>query len=351
MNQKILVLGAGTAGCAASIFLRQLGFEVTLVERQSQASSTGTFKIGESLSPDASKLLQQLNVWESFCQASHLKCYGNVSYWHSKTPTHHDFLQHPLGHGWHLDRLAFDQMLLNKATDLGAQLLTETRITSIRFENEQWKVELNNPQGSHSTKADFMIDATGRNSWLARQMGIDRLYEAEQLALVAFLNIAEDFEDSRTLVETEGAGWWYAAPIPGNRMVTTYFYPPERIKLPTQPTAEEWQKLLEQSPQTTKRIAQAQGELIADCQTVAAHSSILEVLYGSGWVAIGDAALTYDPISAHGITMAMATARDAANAILSYFKGNTEALNAYESVLWAAFQRYAEDRQGFVVKD
>lgn len=351
MNQKILVLGAGTAGCAASIFLRQLGFEVTLVERQSQASSTGTFKIGESLSPDASKLLQQLNVWESFCQASHLKCYGNVSYWHSKTPTHHDFLQHPLGHGWHFDRLAFDQMLLNKATDLGAQLLTETRITSICFENEQWKVELNNPQGNHSTTAGFMIDATGRNSWLARQMGVGRLYEAEQLALVAFLNIAEDFEDSRTLVETEGAGWWYSAPIPGNRMVTAYFYPPERIKLPPQPTAKEWQKLLEQSPQTTKRIAQAQGELIADCQTVSAHSSILEALYGPGWIAIGDAALTYDPISAHGITMAMATARDAANAILSYFKGNTEALNAYESVLWAAFQRYAEDRQGFVVKD
>lgn len=345
MNRKILVLGAGTAGCAAAIFLRQLGFEVTLVERQQQAGGMGAFKVGESLSPDASKLLQQLGVWESFCKAPHLKCYGNVSYWHSQTPTHHDFLQHPLGHGWHLDRLAFDQMLLNKAIALGAQLLTETRIKSMRLENEQWEVELSNPQENRSTTADFMIDATGRNSWLARQMGIHRLYEAEQLALVAFLKISEDFEDSRTLVETAGAGWWYSAPIPDNKMVTAYFYPPDRVKLPSQPSAEEWKNLMTQSPQTAKRIDQAKGELITDCFTVAAHSSILEKLNGTGWVAIGDAVLTYDPISAHGITMAMATARDAANALHSHFNGKPDALNSYEAVLWAAFQRYAEERQ------
>ena len=347
MNRKILVLGAGTAGCAAAVFLRQLNFEVVLADRQPFPDSTGTFKIGESLSPDATTLLQQLGIWEAFCAGPHLKCYGNLSYWHSEKATHHDFLQHPIGHGWHLGRLAFDQMLLKKAIDAGAEFLPQTQIRSFKFEEEQWKLFLQSTDSEKDLSVDFIVDASGRNSWLPRQLGIDRLYEAEQLALVTFLEISPEFEDTRTLVETTDKGWWYTAPIPGNRMTAVFFYSPDQLKLPGQPGAEEWKKLLNESLHTAKRIEQAEGQLITEPTTVAAHSSILEALHGPGWVAVGDAALTYDPIAAHGITMALTSARDAAKALSQHFEGNPKALAFYEAVLWAAFQRYAEERQRF----
>lgn len=344
MNRKILVLGAGTAGCAAAIFLRQLSFDVVLMDRRNPVS-TGAFKVGESLPPDAAGLLQQLGVWEAFCSGPHLKCYGNISYWYSQEPTHHDFLQHPIGHGWHLDRVAFDRLLLEKAMAVGAEFLPETTLKSHCYENGQWQLILQSGQSSQNVSVDFIIDASGRNSWLARQLGIDRLYEAEQLALVSFLEISPDFQDTRTLVETTDKGWWYTAPIPGNRMTAAFFYSPDDLKLSGQPEPQAWENLLEQSRQTRQTIDQAKGQLITQPGIVAAHSSILEELHGPGWVAIGDAALTYDPIASHGITMALASARDASGAIHEYFKVNTQALASYDAVLWAAFQHYAKERQ------
>lgn len=346
MNRKILVLGAGTAGCAAAIFLRQQGLQVLLIDRAKRPIDTSFPTVGESLSPDAAPLLKQLGVWEEFCQDGHLKCFGNISYWNSSEPRHHDFLQHPIGHSWHLDRTRFDNRLLEHAQQLGVEFHSETSVSSLNYAENQWSMLLTSSTGQQTQRiTDFAVDATGRHSWLARQQGIDRLYESEQLALVNFLSISPDFEDSRTLVETAGDGWWYSAAIPGNRMVTAFFCPPAKAEKVQWLTEEGWQQLVHQAPQTASRIKAAEAITTVTGQFVAAHSSILERLQGPGWLAIGDAALTYDPIAAHGITMALTSARDAAEAISRHFSGDTKAPEHYEAVLWAAFQRYAEERQ------
>ncbi len=345
MNRKILVLGAGTAGCAAAIFLRQHSFEVVLIDRAIPHKKSTTPKIGESLSPDAAPLLQQLGIWEDFSNGPHLKCYGNVSYWNSPEPQHHDFMQHPVGHGWHLDRSMFDDQLLQHAQDSGAIFHDQTSIDTMTFKDGQWSIVLTS-QDTDSTELnmDFVVDATGRNSWLARQQGVSRLYESEQLALVTFLDIHDDFDDSRTMVETVEHGWWYSASIPGNRMATAFFCQPSREQRRQWLFRDNWQELLKQAPQTAARIKTAQGKLMDEPRFTDAHSSILESLQRPGWVAVGDAALTYDPMAAHGITMALTSARDAADAIAHSYQGDAEAMERYESVLWAAFQRYAEER-------
>lgn len=348
MNKKVLVLGAGTSGCAAALFLAQHGLEVSLIDRVDRAVSSAHPMIGESLSPDAVPLLKQLDIWEEFCAAPHLKCYGNVSYWYSQSPQHHDFLQHPVGHGWHLDRSLFDKQLLNRCQQMGIDYRPETSLIKASFKEDLWNVSLKQQDSTSEIQVSYVIDATGRNSWWARQQGIERLYEAEQLALIAFLEIDAEFEDSRSLVESTEQGWWYSAAIPGNRMATAFFFDPNLLVKANLASEDSWKALLSQAPQTLKRIKEAKGSLITEPKLVAAHSSILEHLQGPGWLAVGDAALTYNPIAAHGITMAMTSARDAAQAIAAALKGDPEAPQRYEAVLWAAFQRYAQERQQFI---
>jgi len=347
MNEKVLVLGAGTSGCTAALFLAQHGLEVCLIDRVDRAIPPAHPVIGESLSPDAVPLLKQLDIWEEFCAVPHLKCYGNVSYWYSQSPQHHDFLQHPVGHGWHLDRSLFDRQLLDRCQQLGIDYRPETSLIKASFKEELWNISLKQQGTSSEIQVSYVVDATGRNSWWARQQGIERLYEAEQLALVAFLEVDPGFEDSRTLVETTEQGWWYSATIPGNRMATAFFFDPNLLDKASLTSEDQWKVLLKQATQTHQRISEANGQLFTEPKLVAAHSSILEHIQGPGWLAVGDAALTYDPIAAHGITMAMCSARDAAQAIAAALKGNTEAPQRYEAVLWAAFQRYAQERQQF----
>lgn len=346
-KRKILVVGAGPAGCASAIFLRQQGFKVLLIDRADRQAKSGIPPIGESLSPDAATLLKQLGIWEDFCAGPHLKCFGNLSYWHSDQPQHHDFMQHPIGHGWHLDRAAFDAQILAKAKELGTIFYPKTSVAQLEFADDTWQVKLSTETDSSEIQADFIIDATGRNSWVARQQGISRLYESEQLALIAFLNISSDFEDSRTLVETTDDGWWYSAAIPGQRMATAFFFHPSHPSRSQWLHENGWHGLLQNAKNTASRVKTANGQLFTTPRLFDAHSSILERLHGLGWVAVGDAALTYDPIAAHGITMGLASARDATQAIALHFQSDTEALNRYEAVLWAAFQRYAEERERF----
>ena len=348
MNNRILVLGAGTAGCAAAVFLQQHGFQSILVDRVKKPFRPDKPTIGESLSPDAAPLLRQLGIWDDFCKSPHLKCYANVSYWNSPIANHHDFLQHPVGHGWHLDRTVFDNQLLEKALLSGTEFHSASKLNIIDYQNDRWQTTMSSENvESTDLHVDFVIDATGKNSWFARKQGVNRLYEAEQLSLVNYLKIRPDYEDSRTLVETTADGWWYTAAIPGDHMVAAFFCTPEKADKTEWITEDGWRQLLYEAPRTVERIKEAGGIPLYHPRFVAAHSSILENLQGPGWVAIGEAALTYDPIAALGITMALTSARDATSAIGNYLKGDLQAMERYEAVLWAAFQSYAAERQRF----
>ncbi len=116
---KILIIGAGPAGTAAAIFASRQGWEVSLLDRRSDlfvAEQTQP-KVGESLPPSIQPLLLDLAIWEDFQEALHLPTYGIKSRWGSDKVVHRDYLVHPLGHGWHLDRQVFEQQLVRKAID------------------------------------------------------------------------------------------------------------------------------------------------------------------------------------------------------------------------------------------
>ena len=344
---EILIIGGGIAGASTAIFLAQSGTNVTLIDHKSILQSTSHFKTGESLPPDSKKLLQELDVWETFTASHHLKCFGNKSVWGSRQLVFKDFIRHPIGFGWHIDRIDFEQMLLKKAKQIGTSILENTKISSISFEQNEWKTQLNYNTSTIQHTFDFVVDATGRNSWLARRQGIDRLYEDIQLALVGFLTYRNDNIDSLSLIETTSEGWWYSAQLPNQRLVTNFICQPTKIERQTWQTSNGWHALLQKTIHTWQRIQKSDAQLITKPQFVAADTSILEKTYGKQWLAVGDAAMTYDPIASHGMMMAMVSGRDAANTISQYLSGKNDALEIYNTRLWAAFYEYIKLRKTF----
>ena len=344
-KKPVLVVGLGPAGASTAIFLAQLGLEVVAVDRKLKSG----LQIGESLPPDAKGVLEQLGVWAEFADAGHERCYANQSYWRSEQVQYHDFVQHPVGHGWHIDRPKFEAMLRAKAQQSGVAIDMQTRIRSLDFDGSDWHVAwVREGRGSETTSFSFVVDATGRNSWVARRQGVDRLLEARQRALVAFLRSDIPLRDSTTLVETVGYGWWYSAKIPGNRLATAFlFQPSPTVKTPSL-TAADWWALIGQTKHTVKRMAEGEFELLEPPKFVAADSGILASVYGSGWLAVGDAAMTYDPIASHGLTMSMVSARDAAAAIHACLNGVQGPLEQYGRQMYTAFRAYAEMRKRFV---
>src|SRR5262249_58094658 len=70
----------------------------------------------------------------------------------------------------------------------------------------------------------------------------------------------------------------------------------------------------------------------------------IDRVWGDGWVAVGDAAFAYDPLSGHGITSALASGRDAGRAIAAAFAGDAEALPGYADRLSRARRLYQRRR-------
>jgi hypothetical protein len=88
-----------------------------------------------------------------------------------------------------------------------------------------------------------------------------------------------------------------------------------------------------------------EGRPAAPPRVVAAHSAWLPQVAAPGWLAVGDAAASHDPLSASGIVRALDSGVHAAHAIhSSLVEGRTEALAEYGARQSEAYSRYAETR-------
>jgi 2-polyprenyl-6-methoxyphenol hydroxylase-like FAD-dependent oxidoreductase len=68
---------------------------------------------------------------------------------------------------------------------------------------------------------------------------------------------------------------------------------------------------------------------------------------GAGWLAVGDAACSFDPLSSHGVTWALESGLAAARALDASFRGDRRALDDYADRVEAAFHNYLQARADF----
>ena len=309
MTYDVAIVGGGPAAAAAALLLARGGARTIVVERGDDRGD----KPGESLAPAAKPLLERLGIWDDLARDGHLPCHGNRSVWGSDAVDELPFIFSPYGHGWHLDRRRFEKRLNDRACEAGAERITGTSVTAVHRATDRWRLTADvgrasaRPDGLkpvlRSVEANFVIDATGRASRVARMLGARRMIDDPLIANVAFLESESHDSDSFTLVEAVEEGWWYTATLPSNRLAamfitdarTSTFAPPVH---------------------TRARIEHNAYRFTAPPRIVYAGSARLDRFAGNGWMAIGDAAASLDPLSSHGIAAALHGGMLAADAIL-----------------------------------
>ena len=78
-----------------------------------------------------------------------------------------------------------------------------------------------------------------------------------------------------------------------------------------------------------------------------APSYLLDGVAGDRWLAVGDAAAAYDPISSQGIHKPLSDGLQAAEAIAAVLEGDTQRLDEYRSSVAARFDNYLSVRNYF----
>lgn len=300
-------------------------------------------KIGEALVPAVTPLLRDLGVWERFLAGGHLRSPGTAAAWGAPELSSVDFIFDPNGCGWHLDRLGFDLMLRRCAEEAGATVLEASRIRAVeRRPGHGWTLRVERQRASElSVRCRVLLDATGRSAALSRGLGARRRRCESTLAVYALLRAAEEDHDARTLVEATPDGWWYTALVPGRRRVVAHLLDPGQAGRELRTDAA-LRRAMSSSRHLRPRLSSSsEAHMLHGPCVAAAHSVRLEPAAGDGWVAVGDAALAFDPISSQGILNALFTGVAGARAAAGQLLGDQRPVDAYLlrlEEIWAAYR-------------
>lgn len=307
----VLIVGAGPAGCAAALNLAPTR-RVMLIDRRAEIST----RVGESLPSAAGRLLADMGLLAEFHDQGHVPCHGQRSLWGGPAAVERDGLRDPYGPGWHLDRARFEGWLRDVARRRGALLTIPADLGGLSREGDGWRVALAG-EARGEVQARLLIDAGGRLCPVARRQGLAP--RADDRLACAWAHIPDNGREAGlTLIAADPDGWWYSAPLPAGRRIIAFH---SDADLPAARKVHERAGLL----------ARAAGvETLAPLLPVddpgglggftGANSAFLPVPGGPGWLACGDAAAAFDPLSSQGLFNALYTglaAAETADRILS----------------------------------
>jgi flavin-dependent dehydrogenase len=131
------------------------------------------------------------------------------------------------------------------------------------------------------------------------------------------------------LVEAVENGWWYSAPVPGERLVLAYMTDADEIDRRLIGDSKRFVDFVSAAPLTSARIAE--GAPALPPRVWLAESATTIPCVGKGWIAAGDAAASFDPLSSLGIGYAMLSGIQAARAVDHRLNGNEDLAAAYEA--------------------
>jgi flavin-dependent dehydrogenase len=319
----VVIVGSGPAGSATAITLAKCGQRVLLVEKRGSLSH----KLGESLPPTSIGLVKHfLGDAEAPEQQPPglFSTAGNVSLWASEQADIADFFFTSAGHGLCIDRLAFDEALRANAVAAGATLLKGVnfqscaRITDGSF---NWQLTFITEAGMRQDRARYLVDCSGRQALVARTLGVPTIDNDDRLfAYAQWFSCAGNDDDRYTRIEAAPDGWWYSNRLPNShgdessRLVvfhTDKDLPAARLSA----SREGFDQLLDGSRHIAPLLKAKGYHSCGAIRGAPANSQRLRNFCGDAWMAVGDAAQAYDPLSSQGIDKALKTASHAGHMI------------------------------------
>ncbi len=336
----VVVMGGGPAGSSVANLLAQAGRDVLLLERE----TFPRFHVGESLLPALWDLWDELGVSQEIEEAGFaVKAGVNFGFGPDKeivllTAEFPEYFQKQFS--YHVERAKFDDILIRRAKEFGATVREGWNVADVILEGDQVVGVEAGPVGGDLApiRARVVVDATGRDCLIGRRLGIRR--EDSVLNKIAYWTHVrgasrEIFDDAtRTDIHTFDEGWIWYIPLANDVVSIGAVLDTQKIKPWTEKAPQE---RFDRALASVTKIADwaAKGEQVEQVQVVSNISYRNERFSGDGFVLIGDASMFIDPVFSAGVTIAIRSAKLAAESI-------NAALDAGD-VSMARFQDY-EDR-------
>lgn len=340
----VIIIGGGPAGTSCAIALANLGVQNILVL---EAGNYSKFVIGESIPPHSKRVLNSLGVYKDFLKENHLPCYGTCSYWGDDKRGYNDTVLSPFGHGWHLDRRKFNLFLAKQAKQKGVNLQTNAIFKKgIQQDNGHFTITYLQNNTEYNVNAKLVVDASGSRSLFAKQQGSTQLHGEPLICLGRRFNISStNGISSLTRIETVKNGWWYGAKLPNNEMLIALYTDATTMKRDVLHRKDAWMQTLNSTLSIKVGVQESQA-IDKNLTGFHAHSFCLDSIIGNNWLAIGDAASAYDPITSRGIYKSLTDGHYAATCIAKQLN-KTGTLLDFEAYIRQNYSNYVLERSHY----
>lgn len=307
----VLIIGGGPAGSTAATLLAERGRRVVMLEKDRHPR----FHIGESLLPLNLRIFDTLGVREEIAAIGVHK--PGARFVSDEHGAHAAFsfaagLNQDYTYSYQVRRSEFDEVLFARARRAGADAREGMRVLDATLDAAAGhRVTARDGDGAmHAFRARFLIDASGRDTFLATAMGSKARNPHNNTAALYghFRGVAPfgEEEDGNITIHLFDEGWFWMIPLTRGIMSIGVVSNPGFFKRRRGSAEAFFLDTLRAVPSVARRIAGA--ELVSEVTTTGNYSYASRVMQGEGWLMAGDSYAFVDPVFSSGVLLAMASA-------------------------------------------
>ncbi len=318
----VVVIGGGPGGSTASALLAARGYDVVLLERERHPRP----HVGESLIPHFWPYVDELGATARVLQEGFIRKSGGTVIWND------DIRQLSFGDfgfdrpALHVEREVFDAILFETARERGVQAFERVSATKIELSEPRQLVRWRDLEsgGEGELRCRYVVDASGQNSLLSRQLNLRVVDEAFR-----FLAMWGYYEDSRyigdgggvypaskvqeeaptTTVESVGAdqGWLWHIPMRVSTSVGLLL-PPQELKRRGAAGAASVERFYHETVASTayaSKLVESARFVPGSFGMTRDYSYSSRQYAGPGYFLVGDAAAFVDPLFSVGVVFAL----------------------------------------------
>lgn len=323
-NCDVAIIGGGPAGAVAAALLNKQGLRVVVLEKQ----HFPRFVIGESLLPHCMEFIEAAGFGDAVRAEPSFQLKNGAAFTWGGRYTYFDFtdkFSSGPGTTFQVRRALFDKVLIDEAAAQGVDVRFGHGVAAFDNSGAEARLRIEADDGAYELSAGFVLDASGYGRVLPRLLDLETPSELPP-RLAHFTHIVDNissptFDRDKILITTHPQHrdvWLWTIPFGDNHCSIGVVGTPDKLAGDSETVLK---KFALECPMLAEVLADAVWENEFPFRSIQGYSANVKSLHGRHFALLGNAAEFLDPVFSSGVTIAMHSAKLAADLLVKQFNG------------------------------